>query len=116
PSLSEAAKRSLEQLGVQVRLSTAVTALDAEGVSMGAERIEARTVVWAAGVMASPAGLWLGAETDRAGRAKVAPDLSVAGHPDIFVAGDTAAAYAVAGTPLPGVSPVSTRPDQSIPA
>ena len=114
PSLSEAAKRSLEQLGVQVRLSTAVTALDAEGVSMGAERIEARTVVWAAGVMASPAGLWLGAETDRAGRAKVAPDLSVAGHPDIFVAGDTAAAMDEAGNPLPGVAPVAKQQGQYI--
>jgi len=114
PSLSEAAKRSLEQLGVQVRLSTAVTALDAEGVSMGAERIEARTVVWAAGVMASPAGLWLGAETDRAGRAKVAPDLSVAGHPDIFVAGDTAAAMDEAGKPLPGVAPVAKQQGQYI--
>ena len=114
PSLSGAAKRSLEQLGVQVRLSTAVTALDAEGVSMGAERIEARTVVWAAGVMASPAGLWLGAETDRAGRAKVAPDLSVAGHPDIFVAGDTAAAMDEAGNPLPGVAPVAKQQGQYI--
>src|SRR2546423_4681279 len=85
PSLSEVAKRSLEQLGVQVRLGAAVTALDAEGISMGAERIEARTVIWAAGVMASPAGVWLSAEMDHAGRVKVAPDLSVPGHPDIFV-------------------------------
>ncbi len=73
PPLSEAARTSLEQLGVTVRLGTPVTALDAEGVSIGTERIEARTVVWAAGVVASPAGQWLGTETDRAGRVKVAP-------------------------------------------
>src|SRR5712671_719468 len=102
PSLSEAAKASLQQLGVEVRLGAAVTALDAEGVSIGSQRIEARTVVWAAGVMASPAGLWLGAETDRAGRVKINPDLTVPGHPDVFVIGDTALAMED-GTPLPGV-------------
>src|ERR1700704_4188071 len=74
PSLSDAAKASLEQLGVDVRLGAAVTALDAAGVSMGAERIEARTVIWGAGVTASPAGSWIGAEMDRAGRVKILPD------------------------------------------
>ena len=113
-SLSQAAKESLEQLGVQVRLGAAVTALDAEGVSMGAERIEARTVIWAAGVMASSAGQWLGAETDRAGRVKVAPDLSVPGHPDIFVIGDTAALNDANGNPLPGVAPVAKQQGQYI--
>jgi NADH dehydrogenase len=114
PSLSEAAKRSLEQLGVQVRLGAAVTALDQEGVSLGAERIEARTVVWAAGVMASPAGSWLGLDTDRAGRAKVLPDLSVSGHPDIFVIGDTALASGADGKPLPGVAPVAKQQGQYV--
>ena len=114
PSLSEAAKNSLEQLGVTVRLRAAVTALDAEGVSIGAERIEARTVVWAAGVIASPAGRWLGAETDRAGRVKVAPDLSVPGHPDIFVVGDTAALNDASGNPLPGVAPVAKQQGQYV--
>ena len=109
PSLSQAAKRSLEQLGVNVRLGAAVTAVDAEGVSIGAERIEARTVIWGAGVMASPAGLWLGAATDRAGRVKVAPDLSVPGHPDIFVLGDTATLDGADGHPLPGVAPVAKQ-------
>src|SRR5256714_4680092 len=85
PSLSEVAKRSLEQLGVQVRLGAAVTALDAEGISMGAERIEARTVISAARAIAPPPRGWLSAEMDHAGRVKVAPDLSVPGHPDIFV-------------------------------
>jgi NADH:ubiquinone reductase (H+-translocating) len=114
PSLSEAAKKSLEQLGVDVRLGAPVTALDAQGVSMGAERIEARTVIWGAGVMASPAGLWLGAETDRAGRVKVSPDLSVPGHPDIFVVGDTAAAADTAGNALPGVAPVAKQQGQYV--
>src|SRR5215471_8116635 len=90
PPLSEAAKRSLEQLGVEVRLGAAVTALDDAGVAIGTERIEARTVIWAAGVMASPAGRWLGAETDRAGRVKVGPDLALPGDADIFVIGDVA--------------------------
>ena len=114
PSLSEAAKKSLEHLGVTVRLSAAVTALDAEGVSIGTERIEARTVVWAAGVMASPAGPWLGAEVDHAGRVKVAPDLSVPGHPDIFVVGDTASLDDANGNPLPGVAPVAKQQGQYV--
>ena len=109
PPLSEAARKSLEQLGVEVRLGTPVTALDAAGVSVGTERIEARTVIWAAGVIASPAGRWLDAETDRAGRVKVAPDLSVPGHPDIFVIGDTAAIDDASGNPLPGVAPVAKQ-------
>jgi NADH dehydrogenase len=114
PSLSEAAKLSLAQLGVDVRLGAAVTAVDAAGVSIGAERIEARTVIWGAGVMASPAGRWLGAETDRAGRVKVAPDLSVPGHPDIFVIGDTAALNGADGKPLPGVAPVAKQQGQYV--
>jgi NADH dehydrogenase len=114
PSLSQAAKTSLEQLGVEVRLGAPVTALDAEGVSIGAERIESRTVIWAAGVMASPAGQWLGLETDHAGRVKVAPDLSVAGHADIFVIGDTALALGADGKPLPGVAPVAKQQGQYV--
>jgi NADH dehydrogenase len=78
------------------------------------QRIEARTVIWGAGVMASPAGLWLGAETDRAGRVKVAPDLSVPGHPDIFVIGDTALATGADGAPLPGVAPVAKQQGQYV--
>jgi NADH:ubiquinone reductase (H+-translocating) len=114
PSLSEAAKLSLEQLGVEVRLGAPVTAVDAEGVSIGTERIEARTVIWGAGVIASPAGRWLGAETDRAGRVNVAPDLSVPDHPDIFVIGDTAALNGVDGKPLPGVAPVAKQQGQYV--
>src|SRR3954449_10214233 len=115
-SLSEAAKRSLEQLGVEVRLGAAVTALDEGGVSLGADRIEARTVIWGAGVMASPAGRWLGVEVDRAGRVKVGPDLSVPAHPEIFVIGDTAAAIGADGKPLPGVAPVAKQQGQYVAA
>jgi NADH:ubiquinone reductase (H+-translocating) len=109
PELSEKARRSLEKLGVEVRLGAAVTACDDAGVSLASERIEARTVIWAAGVMASPAGRWLGAETDRAGRVKVNADLSVPGHPNIFVIGDTALAQRPDGRPLPGVAPVAKQ-------
>ncbi len=114
PSLSVAAKKSLEQLGVEVRLGAAVTALDADGVSIGDERIEARTVIWGAGVMASPAGAWLDAATDRAGRVKVSADLSVPGHPDIFVIGDTALLNGADGKPLPGVAPVAKQQGQYV--
>ena len=107
--LRRAAQRSLEQLGVEVRLGTAVSALDESGVTLGAERIEARTVIWGAGVTASPAGRWLAADTDRAGRVKVTPDLSVPGQTDIFVIGDTAAASGTDGKPLPGVAPVAKQ-------
>src|SRR3954470_9758793 len=109
PSLSEAAKQSLEQLGVEVRVGAAVTALDEGSVTLGAGRIEARTVIWGAGVMASPAGRWLAADVDRAGRVKVGPDLSVPGHPEIFVIGDTGAATGRDGKPLPGVAPVAKQ-------
>ena len=71
-------------------------------------------MIWGAGVMASPAGLWLGAETDRAGRVKVTPDLSVPGHPDIFVIGDTAALVGADGKPLPGVAPVAKQQGQYV--
>jgi NADH dehydrogenase len=109
PALSEAAKRSLETLGVEVRLGTAVTALDCGGATLGDERIEARTVIWGAGVMASPAGDWLEVATDRAGRVPVCADLSVSGHPEIFVLGDTATARGPGDRPLPGVAPVAKQ-------
>ena len=113
-SLSAAAQRSLQQLGVEVRLGAAVTDCDCQGVSIGGERIEARTVMWAAGVMASPAGDWLDAQTDRAGRVKVAADLSVPGLPNVFVIGDTALALGEDGKPLPGVAPVAKQQGQHV--
>jgi NADH:ubiquinone reductase (H+-translocating) len=109
PDLSEAARRSLAQLGVEVRLGAGVTRCDPCGVVLGGERIEARTIIWAAGVMASPAGRWLGAETDQAGRVKVGPDLALPGKPDIFVIGDVAHALGADGKPLPGVAPVAKQ-------
>ena len=109
PRLSAAAKRSLGQLGVEVHLNGGVTAADCGGVSIGNERIEARTIIWAAGVMASPAGRWLGAKTDRAGRVIVNQDLSVPDHPNVFVIGDAAHALGVNGAPLPGVAPVAKQ-------
>ena len=109
PPLSESAKRSLEQLGVEVRLGAGVTDCDCGGVSIGGERIEARTIMWAAGVKASPAGDWLGAETDRVGRVKVGTDLSLPGHPDIFVIGDVALVVGTDGKPLPGIAPVAKQ-------
>jgi NADH dehydrogenase len=109
PSLSRYAQRALEQLGVEVRVGAAVTVCDEAGISLGGERIESRTVMWAAGVEASPAGQWLGAQTDRAGRIKVEPDLSLPGLPHIFVIGDTAFRLDGKGRPLPGVAPVAKQ-------
>jgi NADH dehydrogenase len=108
-SLSETARRSLERLGVEVRLGKAVTACDETGVIVGDERIESTTVIWCAGVASSPAARWLGAESDRAGRAKVARDFSLFGHPEVFVIGDAAAGVDHDGTPLPGVAPVAKQ-------
>jgi NADH dehydrogenase len=109
PALSAAARRSLERLGVEVRLSASVTDCDCSGVSVGHERIETRTIVWAAGVKTSPAAEWLGAGSDRAGRVRVQADLSVPAQPDIFVIGDAAAASGADGKPLPGVAPVAKQ-------
>jgi NADH:ubiquinone reductase (H+-translocating) len=103
--LSAVAKRALERLGVEVRLGAAVTACDDQGVMLGDERIQAGVVLWAAGVAASPAARWLAAASDRAGRVKVSPDLSLPGHPEIFVIGDTA----LAADPLPGVAAVAKQ-------
>jgi len=109
PSLSEAARDSLADLGVEVRLGARVTDCDCGGVSIGAEQIEARTIMWAAGVKASRAGEWLGVDTDRAGRVKVEADLSVSHHPNIFVIGDTAYAVGKDGKALPGAAPVAKQ-------
>jgi NADH dehydrogenase len=109
PSLSEAALRSLQGLGVEVLLKTAVTRCDADGVLLGAERLETRTIVWAAGVRASAAGKWLDAPTDKVGRVMVERDLSVPGHPNIFVIGDTAHVLDMDGHLLPGVAPVAKQ-------
>ena len=107
--LSEKARLSLEKLGVEVRLNAMVTACSDHDVAIGAERIETRTIMWAAGVKASPAAAWLGVTGDRVGRVKVAADLSVVEHPDVFAIGDTALALDADGKPLPGVAPVAKQ-------
>jgi len=109
PALSEAARRSLEQLGVEVRLGTGVTDCDCSGVSLGQERLQTRTIIWAAGVKACPVAEWLAVDSDRAGRVNVQDDLSVPEHPNIFVIGDAAAATGPDGKPLPGVAPVAKQ-------
>jgi len=109
PRLSDYARRALERLGVEVRLGVGVTACDEGGVALGEERIPAANVFWAAGVQASPAGAWLGAALDRAGRVVVAPDLSVKGAPDVFVVGDLAALTDAAGRIVPGVAPAAKQ-------
>ena len=108
PSLSAKARRQLERLGVEVRTGARVTEIEEGAVWIGDERIEAGNVFWAAGVAASPLGARLGAEVDRAGRVKVAPDLSVPGHPEVFVAGDLAAVEQ-GGRPVPGVAPAAMQ-------
>jgi len=108
-SLSEVARRSLERLGVEVLLGHPVAACDARGVTVEGARIEAATIIWAAGVMASPAATWLDAERDRAGRVKVNADFSVPGHGDVFVVGDTAAATDAHRRPLPGIAPAAKQ-------
>lgn len=109
PDLAAAAVRSLQRLGVEVRLGSPVKAVDADGVTIGDERVEAAVVLWAAGVAASPAAIWLGVEGDRNGRIAVAPDLSLPGRPEIFVIGDLALATGADGRPLPGLAPVATQ-------
>jgi NADH dehydrogenase len=110
--LSVAAKASLERLGVTVRINTRVTGCDAESVTVAgepSERIAAATIIWAAGVRASPAARWLGAEADRAGRLRVAPDFSVPGQPHIFAIGDTASLTDANGRVVPGVAPAAKQ-------
>jgi len=106
--LAKKAQAALTRLGVEVRTSSPVEEIDKDGVVIAGQRVDARTIIWTAGVAASPAGKWLGAETDRAGRVKVTSDLSLPGHPNIFVIGDTATVNQD-GKPLPGVAPVAMQ-------
>lgn len=103
PEMSAYAERALRELGVDIALGAAVTAVDAAGVTYGDTVLATPNIFWAAGVRASGAAQWLGVDADRAGRVKVASDLSVPGHPDIFVIGDTAAIVAEGGRPVPGI-------------
>ena len=107
--LSAYAAKSLASMGVEVRTSAMVTECRKDGVSLKDESIEAGTIIWAAGVTASPAARWIGAETDKAGRVKVGPDLSVAGHPEIFAVGDTAVPADPKAPPIPGIAPAAKQ-------
>lgn len=107
--LSDKAVRQLEGLGVSVWREGRVSGIDEDGVVLGEERIEAATVIWAAGVEATPLARSLGVPVDRAGRVVVEPDLSVPGHPEVFVIGDAAAFLHQDGKPLPGVAPAATQ-------
>ncbi|HEV2106765.1 MAG TPA: NAD(P)/FAD-dependent oxidoreductase [Thermomicrobiales bacterium] len=109
PRLSQNARQELERLAVTVRTGTLATGIDAEGVSIGEERIPARTVLWAAGVRASPLAASLGVPLDRSGRVIVEPDLSIPGHPEVFVTGDLAAVTGKTGKPVPGIAPAAIQ-------
>src|SRR5262249_61665441 len=98
-------QRSVEGVGVEVVLGQPVTEIDRDGVVYGGQRLNAKTLIWAAGVRASPAAEWLGAPSDRAGRVQVLRDLTVPGHPDIFAIGDTVTIDAWDGKPVPGIAP-----------
>jgi NADH dehydrogenase len=108
-SLRRYARRVLEKLGVEVRLGAAVTHCDPRGVVVGGERIEAATVIWAAGVAASPVGRWLGVDTDRSGKVPVGPDLALVGRPNVFVIGDAAHVTDPRGRPVPGIAPAAKQ-------
>lgn len=107
--LSAYAQASLEKLGVEVMLGEPVTECSADGVVFGGNRLEARTIVWAAGVRASRAAEWLNAPADRAHRLQVEPDLTVPGHPDIFAVGDTVTIKDPDGNPVPGIAPAAKQ-------
>jgi NADH dehydrogenase len=109
PDLSEYAARTLTRMGVEVKTSTRVTDCDGGGVDLDQGRIDASTVIWAAGVTASPAARWLSAEADRAGRVVVDPQLALPGKPEIFVIGDTALVRDADGRTAPGVAPAAKQ-------
>jgi NADH:ubiquinone reductase (H+-translocating) len=108
PKLSDAAARALQRLDVELRLGVEATRCDADGAMLGQKRIQSRTLIWAASVTASPAAEWLGVASGHGGRVSVGPDLTLAGHSEIFVIGDTALVAGLHG-PLPGVAPVAKQ-------
>ena len=112
--LAAFARRSLERMGVEVLLDTPIEAIDRYGVVARGKRIEAANVIWCAGVEASPVARWLGVPADRSGRIRVAADLSVPGHAEIFVIGDAALVTGSTGDPLPGLAPVAKQQGQYV--
>ena len=107
--LSEKARKSLEEIGVEVRTDSIVTRVEPDAVFVGDERVATRSVFWAAGNAASPLGATLGVPLDRAGRVEVNADLSIPGHPEVFVIGDLALVLRKDGRPVPGVSPAAIQ-------
>ena len=114
--LSTYAQRSMESIGIEVMLGQAVTECSADGVVYGGNRLDAKTIIWAAGVRASPAAEWLGAPADRAGRLRVQGDLTVPGHPEIFAVGDTVTIKGPDGTPVPGIAPAAKQQGRHVAA
>jgi len=114
PGLSDYVRDTLMLAGVTVKTDTRVLNCDARGVDLDSGRLDAGTIIWAAGVIASPAAKWLGADADRAGRVKVEPDLSVPGHPEIFVIGDAAALADAKGRSIPGTAPAAKQMGQYV--
>jgi NADH dehydrogenase len=112
PELSEYSLHALRNLGVEVILGETVTTIDADGLVYGGKRLDAECIIWAAGVQASPVAKWLSVEADRAGRVKVEADLTVPGHPDIFVIGDAATATKPDGKPVPGIGDAAKQAGQ----
>jgi NADH:ubiquinone reductase (H+-translocating) len=112
--LSDYATRALIRMGVEVRTSTRVNGCDRRGVDLDEGRLDAGTIIWAAGVVASPAAQWLAAEHDRAGRVIVGPDLSLPRNPNVFVVGDTASVQDETGKPVPGVAPAAKQMGQYV--
>ncbi len=114
PDLSAYAHRALQRLGVEVHVNCAVTDCNSDGVVAGGRPIAADVILWAAGVRASPAAVWLGAPADKAGRVQVAADLTVPGHPEVFVIGDTATVNVWNGKPAPGIAPAAKQQGQHV--
>jgi len=114
--LSDYALRSLRKLGVEVELGRAVSDCTADSVAYGDARLATSTIIWAAGVRASPAAEWLGVPADRAGRLRVMPDLTVPGHPEIFAIGDTVTVDGPTGKPVPGIAPAAKQEGQHVAA
>ena len=108
-SLSEKTRQQLQRLGVEVHTGAPVTAIDGDGVVIGGQRLASRTVLWAAGVAASPLGRLLGVDVDRAGRVPVSGDLALPAHPEVFVVGDLASVQQADGKPVPGVAPAAKQ-------
>jgi NADH dehydrogenase len=114
--LSDYAQRSLANLGVEVELGRAVTECTSDSVIYGDKKLSTMTIIWAAGIRASPANEWLNAPADRAGRLQVLPDLTVPGHPEIFAIGDTVTVLAPDGNPVPGIGPAAKQEGRHVAA